>query len=89
MKLKLAFSARALGDLEAWATANPKIAAKIIRMMAEAASTPRSGTGKPERLVYAGREVWSRRITDRDRLVYEILDGGLEILSARFHYDDH
>jgi toxin YoeB len=87
--VKLALTSGAIEDLEAWSTANPKVPAKIIRLAAEITRTPRSGTGKPERLKQLGGEVWSRRITEKDRLVYDIQDDMVTIVACRFHYDDH
>ena len=67
--MKLSITSGAIEDLAAWSTANPKVAARIVRLIAETTRTPRTGTGKPERLSHLGGEVWSRRITERDRLV--------------------
>ena len=36
-----------------------------------------------------GGEVWSRRITEKDRLVYDIQSDVVTIIACRFHYDDH
>jgi toxin YoeB len=87
--VKLSVTSGAVEDLEAWSTANPKVLAKIIRLIAEITRTPRTGTGKPERLKQFGGEVWSRRITEKDRLVYDIQDDMITIVACRFHYDDH
>jgi toxin YoeB len=76
-------------DLEAWSAINPKVRVRIIRLIAEITRTPRSGTGKPERLKHLGGEVWSRRITEKDRLVYDIQPEVITIIACRFHYDDH
>lgn len=51
--------------------------------------TQRSGTGKPERLKHLDGEVWSRRITEKDRLVYNIGSDTITIVACRFHYDDY
>jgi toxin YoeB len=48
--VKLSVTSGAFEDLEAWSTSNPKTLSKIIRLIAETVRTPRSGTGKPERL---------------------------------------
>ncbi|MGO9079065.1 MAG: Txe/YoeB family addiction module toxin [Streptosporangiaceae bacterium] len=87
--MKLYITSGALEDLEAWSTTNPKVVSRIIRLIAEATRTPRSGTGKPERLKHLGGEVWSRRITEKDRLVYEIQHDAIVVIACRFHYDDH
>jgi toxin YoeB len=87
--VKLAITSGALDDLESWSTTNPKVLSRIIRLIAETTRTPRSGTGKPERLKHLGGEVWSRRITEKDRLVYDIQADVITIVACRFHYDDH
>jgi toxin YoeB len=78
-----------LEDLEAWSTTNPKVLSKIIRLIAETTRTPRTGTGKPERLKHLGGEVWSGRITEKDRLVNDIESDVVTIIACRFHYDEH
>ena len=87
--MKLSITSGALEDLEAWSTSNPKVLSKIIRLIAETTRTPRTGSGKPERLKHLGGEVWSRRITEKDRLVYDIQSDVITIIAYRFHYDDH
>lgn len=87
--MKLSITSGALDDLEAWSTTNPKVLSRIIRLIAETTRTPRTGTGRPERLKQLGGEVWSRRITEKDRLVYDIQRDVIVIVACRFHYDDH
>jgi len=87
--VKLSITSGALGDLEAWSTTNPKVLSRIIRLITETTRTPRTGMGKPERLKHLGGEVWSRRITEKDRLVYDIQPDAIIIIACRFHYDDH
>ena len=87
--MKLSITSGALEDLEAWSTTNPKVLSKIIRLISETTRTPRTGTGKPERLKHLGGEVWSRRITEKDRLVYDIQPDAITVIACRFHYDDH
>jgi toxin YoeB len=87
--VKLSITSSAIEDLESWSTTNPKVLSKIIRLIAETTRTPRTGTGKPERLKHLGGEVWSRRITEKDRLVYDIQPDAITIIACRFHYDDH
>ena len=44
------------------------------------------GIGKPEPLRY--RKGYSRRIDDANRLVYDVVDGKIYIVSCRGHYED-
>jgi toxin YoeB len=87
--VKLSVTSGALEDLEAWSTTNPRTLSKIIRLIAETTRMPRTGTGKPERLKHLGGEVWSRRITEKDRLVYDIDSDVIIVIACRFLYDDH
>lgn len=52
--------------------------------------SPRTGTGKPERLKYFSGEVYSRRINHTDRLVYTVMEEikEIDISSCRTHYDN-
>ena len=45
------------------------------------------GIGKPEALKENLSGLWSRRINDKDRLIYHIDDENVYILSCRFHYE--
>jgi len=49
---------------------------------------PRKGTGKPERLRHFEKEVYSRRVNHKDRIVYTIYEGTkeIDITSYRGHY---
>jgi toxin YoeB len=49
------------------------------------------GIGKPEALPGDLAGFWSRRIDQKHRLVYRLVDGGdaVETLSCRSHYRDH
>ena len=51
---------------------------------------PRTGTGHPEPLVGSNDVTYSRRITKKDRLVYDIYDNIVTVLviSAEGHYRD-
>ena len=45
--------------------------------------------GKPEPLTGNLSGYWSRRINDKDRLIYRIDEKNIYILSCRYHYGDH
>jgi toxin YoeB len=54
--------------------------------MEAALRDPFAGVGKPEQLKHLGGNVWSRRISYADRLVYEVFDDCIESLHAPYHY---
>ena len=69
----------------------PQAINKLYRLLDELREHPRTGTGKPEIMTEPGRKgQWSRRITQKHRLVYEIYDNEVVviILSTYGHYDD-
>lgn len=73
-------------DLEHWVRTDRKISLKVLRLMKETRRDPFKGIGKPEPLKHLGPDVWSRRITARDRLVYRVRDDAVDFLQARYHY---
>ena len=73
-------------DLRYWVDANRKTALRVLDLMEAVMREPFDGIGKPEPLKHLGGNVWSRRITDVDRLVYEVFDDRVEFLQARYHY---
>ncbi len=73
-------------DLRYWVREQPRIAEKIMHLMAEVIRDPFSGTGKPEPLKGLGTNVWSRRITQEHRLVYRVSGDRIDFLQARYHY---
>jgi len=73
-------------DLEYWVATDRKTALRVLNLMKEARRDPFSGIGKPEPLRHLGPDIWSRRITARDRLVYRVGDAFVDFLQARYHY---
>lgn len=73
-------------DLRYWADTNRKVALRALDLIEAVMRDPFAGIGKPEPLKHFGGNVWSRRITETDRLVYEVFDDRVEFLQARYHY---
>ena len=68
----------------------PKAYAKVQRLIYELKEHPKTGTGKPEQLKGDRSGQWSRRITDRHRIVYTINETEVIVLvlTTYGHYDD-
>lgn len=81
---------QAQSDLQRLLKSEPKAYQKALELIAELYDHPRTGTGKPEQLSGNRSGQWSRRITKKHRLVYEIHDNEVVvlILTAYGHYDD-
>ena len=73
-------------DLRYWVDTNRKMALRVLDLIEAVVRDPYEGIGKPEPLKHIGGDVWSRRINEVDRLVYEVFDDRVEFLQARYHY---
>lgn len=60
---------------------------RLARLIEECRRTPFEGIGKVEPLKGNLSGVWSRRITDEHRLVYEVTDTEVIIHSVLGHYE--
>lgn len=86
---KITIVENAQNDLE-WFKRNDRSSyIKCFDLVRELVTNPRSGTGKPERLRYFEKEVYSRRVNHKDRLIYTIYEslGEIDITSFRGHYE--
>jgi toxin YoeB len=75
-----------LEDLRHWVHVNRKTALRVLDLMDAALRDPFDGIGKPEPLKPLGSDIWSRRITGEDRLVYRVYEDFVDFLQARYHY---
>ena len=87
---KVLFKEEAQQDLKKLLLHEPATYKKALKLIAELYEHPRIGTGKPEPLSGNRAGQWSRRISKKHRLVYEIHDTEVVVLvlTAYGHYDD-
>jgi toxin YoeB len=85
----LVFDQNFLDDLKFWVETNRKTALRLLSIVEEIKRDPFQGIGKPEPLKYQGINMWSRRLTQSDRIVYVVTNDRIEFLQARYHYGDH
>lgn len=87
MKNCLVFDSNGFRDYEFWQTNNPKIVRKINALIRSIhRDGPNRGEGKPE-VLKGTKGKYSRRIDDKNRLVYEVFDEkNTIILSCLEHY---
>lgn len=83
-------SDRAIDDAEKLMRDEPKAYKKLEKFIEELKSHPYTGTGHPEPLRGDRSGQWSRTITKKHRLVYEVHDDVVVVLvlAAYGHYDD-
>lgn len=86
----LKFAPQALEDLSRLKKSEPAAFKKAGKLLAELQEHPQTGTGKPEPLSGDRSGQWSRRITKKHRLIYEIEENiiTVDVLSACGHYGD-
>ena len=88
--MKIVFSSHAWEDYWHWCENDRKTLLRINKLIEECRRHPFTGSGKPEPLRGELAGFWSRRINQRDRLVYRIVgkdeEQRLEIAQCREHY---
>lgn len=90
MKYSISFTDEAIDDAARLAKDEPKAYKKLQKFLAELKEHPYTGTGHPEPLKGDRNGQWSRTITKKHRLVYEVHEEVVLVLvlSAYGHYDD-
>ena len=76
-------------DRDYWKkSGNTKIQNRISALLKDIQQHPFTGIGNPEPLKHNLKGLWSRRINEEHRLVYQVADGMIYVyvLSMRFHY---
>ena len=84
--MNLIFSDKAWEEYMYWQNTDKQILKKINQLIKDIKREPFEGIGKPEPLKYELSGFWSRRISDEHRLVYEVSESYIAIISCRFYY---
>ena len=85
---KITFAEAAWEEYLYWQSQDKKTLKKINSLLKSIQREPFSGEGKPEPLKNAPEGEWSRRINDKDRLVYKICNENIIITQCKGHYND-
>ena len=78
---------KAWDDYIFWQTQDRSTLKRVNEIIKNTERDPFHGLGKPEPLKGELSGFWSRRIDDKNRLVYRVSQDTLEILSCRGHYE--
>ncbi len=81
------WSDEAWEDYLDWQMQDKKTLRRINLLIKDAERNPYTGLGKPEPLRGDLSGFWSRRIDEKNRLVYRVSSDFLEIASCKGHYD--
>ncbi len=82
----LVFTTESWEDYIYWTSQDKKTLKKINKLIADIIRNPFEGLGKPEPLKENYTGLWSRRIDDKNRLIYAVTDSSISIVGCRFHY---
>ena len=69
-----------------WQTQDKKTLKRVNALVKDIERTPYEGIGKPEPLKGNLSGWWSRRIDEKNRIVYRQKDGNIQIAECRTHY---
>jgi toxin YoeB len=85
----IAFNNRSFEEYEKLRQKNKALHKKLVKILVEMQrENPWEGAGKPELLRGNLMGLWSRRLTDKDRIVYRFDDKVIYIFAIGGHYDD-
>ncbi len=83
------FSDEAWEQYVYWQGEDRKTLKRINKLIKDIERNGNEGIGKPEPLAMEYSGYWSRRIDEKNRLVYRVVDDNeIQIVACRFHYDD-
>ena len=71
-----------------WQAEDRKTLRRINKLLQDIERNGYSGIGKPEPLKYDLSGFWSAQIDEKNRIVFRIEDGKLEIVQCGSHYRD-
>ena len=85
--MEIVYTEKAKDDLAYWKkSGNQQIQKRITDLILSITASPFEGIGKPELLKYELAGKWSRRITQEHRIVYEVEENRIIIISLLYHY---
>ena len=88
MSYQLKITTQAQNDINIHKKAGNKIILKKIEtLLFEIIEHPFTGSGKPEPLKHNLTGFWSRRINQEHRLIYEVIEPNVVVISAFGHYE--
>ena len=84
--MNVIFTEQAWEEYTAWQTEDKKTLKRINLLIQDIQRNGHEGLGKPEPLRFDLSGYWSRRINEKDRLVYKIDERNVYVLQCRYHY---
>jgi toxin YoeB len=79
---------QAVRDLKFWGKNDRAKIARIEALLMAIIANPFGGIGKPREPRHDLQGAWSRRIDSKNRIIYEVQESTIRIISLRGHYGD-
>ena len=86
--MKKQWHEKAWEDYLYWLEQDKKTLRRINKLITDIERNGYDGIGNPEPLIGNYSGYWSRRIDEKNRLVYRVLNDTIEIVQCRTHYGD-
>ncbi len=86
--MRLLWLEEAWDDYLEWQMTDKKTLKRIHALLKDMQRSPYEGIGKPEALKENFSGFWSRRIDDKNRIVYVQENNTITIISCKGHYND-
>lgn len=88
MNKDIIFHENAWGEYIGWLREDKKVLKKVNDLIENIGRTPFEGIGKPEPLKNELSGYWSRRITEKHRLIYKVYENKIYIIGCKGHYEN-
>lgn len=86
--MEIIYKEDAIDDMLFWKkSGNVSVQKKITELIADISAHPKTGIGKPEELKHELSGLCSRHIDRKNRIVYQIFETEVHILSLKGHYE--
>ncbi len=86
--IKITFTEQAFEEYIFWQNQDKKTLKRINSLLKDIVRNPFEGIGKPEELKNKYKGFWSRRIDEKNRIVYKIGNEVIEVYQCKGHYED-
>lgn len=86
--MRISWTEEGWADYAYWQSQDKGMIKRINQLIRDILRNGYTGLGKPEPLKENLSGWWSRRIDEKHRLIYRILDGTIQITQCRSHYAD-
>jgi toxin YoeB len=87
MSWTVRISRQARADLDHFRAHDTSAYVNCHRLSKAVSKDPFGGVGKPRKIESLGGEVWCRRITLEDRMVYEVFEHSVTVAAYRTHIE--